>query len=184
MDELESSQRRLATRSLTPRDAVVWPSPADALDHRPQRVSGARGRRRSHLARCSSADRARPGSVRRNAVSHLNPAGVRSVSPAQRLGGGPRGRAGSGSDSVQAEHRQVPYHRFVAVALEPVQAGKHPQDHAAVDRVGIAEGLARGASLGLVQVAPLDLPLARPARGRVGRGRSAATGRGPARGSW
>ena len=80
----------------------------------------------------------------------------------QQCGRGGERASGSGSDSAQAEHRQVPHRRLPGVALEPVQAGKHPQDHAAVDRVGVAEGLARGAPLGLVQLAPLDLPLLRP----------------------
>jgi hypothetical protein len=48
-DELESYQRQLATRSLTSREAVVWPYSADALVRRPMRSSltiGARARKR------------------------------------------------------------------------------------------------------------------------------------------
>lgn len=36
-DELQSHERRLATRSLAPGEAVVWPSSADALGPRPER---------------------------------------------------------------------------------------------------------------------------------------------------
>src|ERR1035437_1228717 len=41
-DELQSHERRLATRSLTPGEAVVWPSSADALGPRPERLRDAR----------------------------------------------------------------------------------------------------------------------------------------------
>jgi hypothetical protein len=38
-DELQSHERRLATRSLTLGEAVAWPSSADALAYRPRRSS-------------------------------------------------------------------------------------------------------------------------------------------------
>src|SRR6266481_3621024 len=55
------------------------------------------------------------------------------------------GERESRSDSAQAEHRKVPEGRLPGVAFERVETGKHSQDHAAVDRVGVAEGFARGA---------------------------------------
>ena len=50
LDDAPVVPRRLATRSLTPREADVWPSSADALEHRPEQASGAQLSGRSQSA--------------------------------------------------------------------------------------------------------------------------------------
>lgn len=82
------------------RDAAVA-QPVSPARWRPSRDASSR---QSLVARCSSADTARPDTVRRMPC-------LRSFSPAQRRGGATPGRVESGSDSAQAEHRQVPHHR-------------------------------------------------------------------------